>query len=66
MIKFRVFWDVAMVIVLIMEAVHTSETWVHFNMTTQRYIPEDSKLHTRRRENLKSQNMLKLVNLFSV
>jgi hypothetical protein len=64
MLKFRVFWDVAMMIVLIMEAVHTSESWVHFNMTIERYIPEDSKLHTRRRENLKCQNMLKLVNLF--
>jgi hypothetical protein len=36
------------------EAVRTSETSVHFNVTTRRYIPEDSKLHTRRRENLKS------------
>jgi hypothetical protein len=37
-----------------MKAVRTSETSVNFNVTTQRYIPEDSKLHTRRRENLKS------------
>jgi hypothetical protein len=37
-----------------MEAVHTSETSVHFKVTTRRYISEDSKLHTRRRENLKS------------
>jgi hypothetical protein len=36
-----------------MEAVHTSETSVNFNMTT-RHIPENSKLHTRRRDNLKS------------
>jgi hypothetical protein len=27
---------------------------VNFNVTTRRYIPEDFKLHTRRRENLKS------------
>jgi hypothetical protein len=27
---------------------------INFNVTTRRYIPEDSKLHTRRRENLKS------------
>jgi hypothetical protein len=27
-----------------MEAVCTSEMSVHFNMTTRRYIPEDSKL----------------------
>jgi hypothetical protein len=37
-----------------MEAVRTSETSVNFNVTTRRYIPEDSKLHTRRLENLKS------------
>jgi histidine ammonia-lyase len=39
---------------LTMEAVRTSEMSVNFNVTTLRYIPEDSKLHTRRRENLKS------------
>jgi hypothetical protein len=27
-----------------MEAVHTSETSVNFNVTTRRYIPEDSTL----------------------
>jgi hypothetical protein len=37
-----------------MEVVRTSETLVNFNVTTQRYSPEDSKLHPRRRENLKS------------
>jgi hypothetical protein len=36
------------------EAVRTSETSVNFNVTTWLYIPEDSKLHIRRRENLKS------------
>jgi hypothetical protein len=36
------------------DEVRTSETSVNFNMTTRRYIPEESKLHTRRRENLKS------------
>jgi hypothetical protein len=40
---------------LMMEAVHASETSVSFNVNTRRYIPEDSKLHTRRHENLKSQ-----------
>jgi hypothetical protein len=44
----------ASTIALMMEAVRTSETSVHSNETTRRYIPEDSKLHTRRRENLKS------------
>jgi hypothetical protein len=39
----------------ISEAVHTFETSVNFNVTTQRYIPEDSKLHTCHRENLNSQ-----------
>jgi hypothetical protein len=36
-----------------MEAIRTSETSVYSNETTLRYIPEDSKLHTSRRENLK-------------
>jgi hypothetical protein len=36
------------------EAVRTSETSVNTNLTTQCYIPEDCKLHTRRCENLKS------------
>jgi hypothetical protein len=36
-----------------MEAASTSETSVNFYRTTRRYNPEDSHLHTRRRENLK-------------
>jgi hypothetical protein len=36
-------------------AVSTSETSVNFYETAQRNIPEDSNLHTSRRENLKSQ-----------
>jgi hypothetical protein len=47
------------VIVLVMEAVRTSETSVNFNVTTRRYIPENSKLHIRCLENLKS-HMLRL------
>jgi hypothetical protein len=43
---------------LMMEAVRTSETSVNFNWTTQRYIPKDCKLHTCRRENLKSRIIL--------
>jgi hypothetical protein len=31
-------------IALMMEAVRNCETSVHFNVTTRRYIPEDSKL----------------------
>jgi hypothetical protein len=41
---------------LMMEALRTSETSVYPNETTRRYMPEGSNLHTRRRENLKSDN----------
>jgi hypothetical protein len=41
-----------------MKALRTSETSVHFNVTTWRYNPEDPKLHTRRHENLKSHIMI--------
>jgi hypothetical protein len=37
-----------------MEAVRTSETSVNLSLTIWRYIPEDSKLHIRSRETLKS------------
>jgi hypothetical protein len=37
-----------------MKAASTSETLVNFYQTTWRYNPEDSHLHIRRRENLKS------------
>jgi hypothetical protein len=37
-----------------MEAAYTSETSVYIQLRTRQYIPEDSELHTRRRENLKS------------
>jgi hypothetical protein len=39
---------------LMMEAARTSETLVDIQLRTRQYIPEDSELHTRRRENLKS------------
>jgi hypothetical protein len=35
-----------------MEAVHSSETSAKFYQTTRRHIPEDSTLHSHRRENL--------------
>jgi hypothetical protein len=35
----------ASIIALMMGAVCTCETLVHFNVTAWRYIPEDSKLH---------------------
>jgi hypothetical protein len=44
----------AAIINLMMEAASTSETLLNTYQTTQRYNPEDSHLHTRRCENLKS------------
>jgi hypothetical protein len=41
-------------IALMMEAARTSETLVNFYQTARRYNPEDSHLHTHRRENFKS------------
>jgi hypothetical protein len=52
-----VFWVVAR-IALMMETVSTSETQVNFYQITRRKNPEDSHLHTRHRENLKSRNYL--------
>jgi hypothetical protein len=71
-VKFRGFWDVApcshvevdhRYIALIIAAVRTSETSVKFNVTTRHYIPEDSKLFTRHRENLKPQILNWVLNL---
>jgi hypothetical protein len=39
---------------LMMEAAKTSETLVNFYQTKRRYNPEDSHVHTHRRENFKS------------
>jgi hypothetical protein len=44
---------IRVMIALMMEAVHTSETSVNIYLTTWQYIPEDFKLHTRHREDLK-------------
>jgi hypothetical protein len=49
------------IITLMMEAASTSETSVNFYRTTRRNIPEDSNLHTRCRENLKSHQTLSLL-----
>jgi hypothetical protein len=38
---------------IMMEVACTSETSVDIQLKTRQYIPEDSELHTRRRENLK-------------
>jgi hypothetical protein len=40
-----------------MEAARTSETSADIQLRTRQYIREDSELHTRRRENLKSQEV---------
>jgi hypothetical protein len=51
-----VFWVIApcRAIGLMKEAANTSETSVNFYQTTWRNKPEDSHLHTRHSENLKS------------
>jgi hypothetical protein len=58
--KMNAIWDFApcslVEIALMIEAVSTSKKSVNFYEATQRNIPEDSHLHTRRRENLKSHN----------
>jgi hypothetical protein len=40
--------------ILNMEEISFSETFVDFQRVTRRYIPEDSTIHNRRCENLKS------------
>jgi hypothetical protein len=50
-----------LLIALMMEAASTSETSVHFCQTKRRNSPEDNHLHTRRRENLKSHLVKKLL-----
>jgi hypothetical protein len=52
--KMAAFRDTALwITALKMEAVRNSETWVYYNGSAQRYIPESCYLHTRRRENVK-------------
>jgi len=47
-----------------MEEARTSETSVDICLTTRQYIPEDSELHTRYRENLKSHNFILLTKVW--
>jgi hypothetical protein len=48
------FLSPGLLIALMMKAARTSETLVNFYQTKRCYNPEDSNLHTHRRENLKS------------
>jgi hypothetical protein len=41
------------IIAMLIEAASTSETSINVYQTARRNIPEESHLHTRRRENLK-------------
>jgi hypothetical protein len=43
----------ASIIALMMEAASTSETSVNLYQSTRRYNPEDSHIHSHRRENFK-------------
>jgi hypothetical protein len=61
MVPLKKFTDVSEVLTaaivksaLMMEAASTSEMSVNVYQTTRRNIPDDSRLHTRRRENLTS------------
>jgi hypothetical protein len=47
----------------LMEAERTSERSVDIQLRTRQYIPEDSELHIRRRENLKSHDYILVHNL---
>jgi hypothetical protein len=44
----------SIIIALMMEAAQTYETLVDIQVRTRQYIPKDSDLHPRRREDLKS------------
>jgi hypothetical protein len=59
--KMAVFWIVASIIRAMKEAASTPETSVNFYQTAQRNNPEDSCLHTRHHENMKSQHVHKLI-----
>jgi hypothetical protein len=48
----------AYIIALMMQIARTSETSVDIQLRTRQCIPEDSELHTRHREKLKSHNCL--------
>jgi hypothetical protein len=60
-LNITVFWDTASIrfIVLMMKTVSIFETSVNFLQTARRSIPEESHLHTRCLENLKSDQDLR-------
>jgi hypothetical protein len=47
---------IMVIIALMMEAARTYEMSLDIRLNTRQNIPENSELHTRRRENLKSQS----------
>jgi hypothetical protein len=55
--KMAVFWVVGR-FAMMMETASTSKTSVNVYQITRRNNPDDSHLHTRRSENLKSQNSI--------
>jgi ribosomal protein S16 len=52
----------ASIIRAMMAAARTSETSGDIQLRTRQYIPEDSELHIRRRENLKSHKIKSILN----
>jgi hypothetical protein len=50
----------ASIIALMREAARTSETSVDIQLRTRQYIPEDSELHTRRCQSLKSHRVMRV------
>jgi hypothetical protein len=59
--KMAIFWVVVPCGEVMMEAEGISEMSVYFYQTTQRYNPEESHLHTRCCENLKSYSPVRFV-----
>jgi hypothetical protein len=55
------FFARGLLIAPMMAAASTSGTWVNFYQTTRRNNPEESHLHTRHRENLKSHEVRTLL-----
>jgi hypothetical protein len=51
----------ASIIAMMLEASRTSETSVDIQLRTLQYIPDDSELHTRRRESFKYHSIPRLI-----